>query len=257
MNFKFKESKIIEIKEFMDNYVSSLRSPIDSFMEGYIVKSQFYKIKLDEKIVGYFAIYKNDLLTQFYLTDDCKHLAQDVFFLIKRFDKIKAALFQTSDEFFLTLAMDSYKNLELKGYVFQDAKRSVTSRKHSNFSMELVQTKDIENMDKECKEFFDDIDVDVTDERIYKALKDDEIVGYGFVEKGNIMNNYASIGMIVNENYRHQGFGRSVILALKDIVYEKGMIPIAGCEYFNHNSKKTLESSGMCSTTRLFKISFN
>lgn len=63
--------------------------------------------------------------------------------------------------------------------------------------------------------------------------------------------------MIVNENYRYQGFGRSIILALKDIVYEKGMIPIAGCEYFNHNSKKTLESSGMCSTTRLFKISFN
>ena len=46
---------------------------------------------------------------------------------------------------------------------------------------------------------------------------------------------------------------RGYIQALIAHCRASGLTPIAGCYYYNHNSKKTLEKAGMYSKTRLFK----
>ncbi len=37
---------------------------------------------------------------------------------------------------------------------------------------------------------------------------------------------------------------------------QKELHPIAGCWYYNHNSKKTLERAGMVTQTRLLKVDY-
>lgn len=62
--------------------------------------------------------------------------------------------------------------------------------------------------------------------------------------------------MITIEEKRRKGVGRSIQLHLGDICIERGGIPISGCWYFNHLSKKTITSAGRYTKTRLLNISF-
>jgi hypothetical protein len=55
---------------------------------------------------------------------------------------------------------------------------------------------------------------------------------------------------------RCKGVGRSIQMHLADITRENGYIPISGCWYYNHNSKKTIESAGRYSKTRLLNVTF-
>jgi len=62
--------------------------------------------------------------------------------------------------------------------------------------------------------------------------------------------------MITLEAKRQNGAGRSILIHLADICKENGFIPISGCYYYNHLSKKTIESAGKYSKTRLLNVSF-
>lgn len=55
---------------------------------------------------------------------------------------------------------------------------------------------------------------------------------------------YRDIGMHVSENFRGNGYGRSMVQNLTIIAIEKGFIPITECEIGNTASKATLESAG-------------
>lgn len=62
--------------------------------------------------------------------------------------------------------------------------------------------------------------------------------------------------MFTSVVYRKKGIGKAIITKLKRLCYENGEIPICGCWYYNNNSKKTLESCGFVTKTRLLKIKF-
>ena len=94
------------------------------------------------------------------------------------------------------------------------------------------------------------------DEEIYIARYENKIIGFGIIEYQKIVNIYASIGMIVCEEYRQKGFGTNILNGLKNIVKAKGLQAISGCWYYNHNSKKTMESAGAYSKTRLLRVYF-
>jgi predicted acetyltransferase len=62
--------------------------------------------------------------------------------------------------------------------------------------------------------------------------------------------------MYVIEPFRQQGAGTQLIRLLIEECNKQGLHPIAGCWYYNHLSKRTLEKAGMFTQTRLFKIDF-
>ena len=84
----------------------------------------------------------------------------------------------------------------------------------------------------------------------------DELLGLGIIERGRLCDSVASCGMFVAESARRQGIGAAIIANLMGRCAEMALRPVAGCWYYNHNSKKTLEKAGMFTQTRLLKISF-
>lgn len=56
------------------------------------------------------------------------------------------------------------------------------------------------------------------------------------------------------DNHRRKGVGRSIQMHLAEFCRKKGLIPISGCCYYNHLSKKTMESAGCYSQTRYLDI---
>lgn len=247
-----------EIEEMLAQYVSTLSSPMDSFIEEHILESEYFLIMLGEQKIGYFAIHRRNLLTQFYLKRAYRHLAQPIFFQVKRMQHVTAAFVITCDEFFLAHALDEYQRLERQAYFFQDAENPLPEEKRNReITLKLAEKTDIELILAHSADFFDEkLEDHIRHERIYIAYWRGEIVGFGIIENGLIMRDYASIGMFTVEGYRQQGIGRNILLLLKEIVYAAGRKPIAGCWYYNHFSKRTLESAGLISGTRLLKIYF-
>ena len=254
MKIKFIKCIFEDLGRYIQAYMSSLSSPIDSFLEGHIIDSDFFMIYVDGKKAGYFAVQKKERLTQFYMLDKYKKYGQNVYIEMKRVLNVRSAFVPTCDEFFLAHAVDSYKTLDKQAYFFCDSKKKVKGD-HDIVLRKAVYT-DIGSIKENSGDFFGELEREVNDGIIYIAEKDSMTVGYGVIEKQKIMKNYASIGMFTIENLRQQGIGKSIIIGLKEMTYEMGLKPLAGCWYYNHNSKKTLESAGMITKTRLLKFGF-
>ena len=106
---------------------------------------------------------------------------------------------------------------------------------------------DIEQMNTLTGDFFDRAAWRVAEGQIYVALREGTPVGYGVIEPSTLYPAAASIGMITVESMRNQGIGTAIIGALLDECARQQRTAIAGCWYYNHLSKKTLEKAGMYS----------
>jgi len=76
------------------------------------------------------------------------------------------------------------------------------------------------------------------------------LLGCGIIEYGRLFKKCASIGMITCKGHRKKGIGQIILWHLKEICYEKGITPVAGCWYYNTLSRKTLEKANMISVAR-------
>ena len=92
--------------------------------------------------------------------------------------------------------------------------------------------------------------------KIYIAEYEGEVIGFGMIEYGRIIKDIASNGMYVCEEHRCMGFAANILRQLKQIVEDNGCRAFSGCWYYNHNSKKSMESAGAYSKTRLLRFYF-
>lgn len=257
MKINFVPCDFLDVEEFVDEYEALLASPIDSFLEDHVMESQCFLIAMDTVHIGYFSVYDKELLTQFYIRKPYRALGQEIFFKVKKMKNIRCAFVSTGDEFFLSHALDEYRTMEKQAYFFQDAKDLIKEEKiDQTIHIRLAEKSDMKEIVEKSEGFYDNLEDSISNQEIYIATKSNKTVGFGIIENGSIMRNYASIGMYTVAEFRQQGIGRNILLMLKEVVYRNGMKPIAGCWYYNHESKKTLESAGMYTDTRLLKIHY-
>jgi len=81
-------------------------------------------------------------------------------------------------------------------------------------------------------------------------------VGFGVMARSQFLHGVASIGMFTLEPFRCTGVGAATIRLLIDECSQRGMRAVAGCWYYNHASKRTLERAGMISRTRLLRVEY-
>ena len=73
----------------------------------------------------------------------------------------------------------------------------------------------------------------------------------------HVFTQFSLIGMYVLESKQEQGYGSSILRGMKDIVNEMGYnVVYASCWHSNQNSKKSMESAGAYSKTRLIRFYF-
>ena len=81
-------------------------------------------------------------------------------------------------------------------------------------------------------------------------------VGFGVLAKSLFQRGVAGVGMFTLEQFRGSGVGAATIALLLDECSRRGLRAVAGCWYYNHASKKTLEHAGMTTKTRLLKVEY-
>lgn len=257
MTVKFTHTSKDALDGFFQRYLQSLSSPIEPFLEDHIVESDFFSIDWQGTPIGYTAIHQKALITQFFLDKAYQALGQSIFFQVKKLAEVQRAFVPTCDEFFLSHALEANQRVEMQAYFFQDGQSPTTSPKAKNgFQLTLATSGDIALIREKTEDFFDPLEKRIADHQIYIGSYNDEIVSFGILEKSKFLEPYAGIGMFVLAEQRQKGFGADTLLQLKQEVYQMEKSPVAGCWYYNHNSKKTLEKAGMCTKTRLLNIHF-
>jgi GNAT superfamily N-acetyltransferase len=147
--------------------------------------------------------------------------------------------------------MDNHKSIEMQAYFFVHSGVSV---RPPEWGRELFKPAVMDD----AKDILDTeyVEENIRAGKYYIMRKDGIFLGQGFFNPNTLTPGQVSIGMSVHPDHRRKGIGRSIILHLIDISREKGLTPICGCWYYNHNSKRTLESAGFVSKTRLLNVHF-
>ena len=176
----------------------------------------------------------------------------------KHYEEVFEAFIPTGDELFLSLALDDFSKIEKQAYFSMDSQREIEAYKiNQDFILTLATVADLDLIRQYSDNFFEEgLIYHVEATHIYIAMLLDEVVGFGIIDYGRVVPHFASIGMFVRAEYRCQGMATNILLSLKNVVHAKGLHPISGCWYYNHNSKKSAQSAGLCSKTRLLRIHF-
>jgi len=252
-----KKCDLKDLQNYICEYYIKNNIIVDSFWEDHVRVSNFYRIEYGENTAGFFAIYKENVLVLFHVFEKYRKISQELFLIIKKFESVNQALIPTGDEFFISHAIDSYTYIEKQAYfsIYTDE----NPKKILDIELELADVVKDREILFLCydflKEELENIESTINEE-IYTVKHENNIIGFGVIEYQKIVNIYASTGMTVRNEYRQRGYGASILYNLRNIVREKGLIPISGCWYYNHNSKKTMESAGAYSKSRLLKFHF-
>lgn len=256
MDFRFTSIDLPTLLPTLQRHASSLSSPFDAFLEDHILKSNHYHITHNGDVIGWTAIHQSSLITQFGLFPGYRYLGQEVFPQVRKLELVQNAFIPTSDEFFLSHALDNYRLLEKQAHFFQydparpafEPPAAVTYRQATAADETLIRT--------HSGDFLDPIAERIGKGELSITLYDGECAGFGIIERSKLIPGVASIGMFTLETMRIKGIGASTLTFLIQELKRENIRPIAGCWYYNHLSKKTLEKAGMFTQTRLLKVSF-
>jgi RimJ/RimL family protein N-acetyltransferase len=258
LNISFKQVRLDDINVELKKHLRSLPSAIDSFLEDHVLESIHYNILVSNIEAGFTSIHQGSLVTQFYLTPEYRCYGQSIFAQIKKLAQVQAAFVATCDEFFLSHALDDYRQFAKQAYFFATPSE-LPDVSHLPYTLRQAIESDIEGIQHHSGDFFGDkdgIESKVKNQELFLTFSAKNCVGFGIIEKSTLLDKTASIGMFVIESHRQQGTGTAIIQLLMKVCEEKGLRPVAGCWYYNHLSKKTLERAGMFSQTRLLKVDF-
>lgn len=260
IKIQFTSAPLAELRPLLQQHISALGSPIDSFLEDHILASTHYHMQQGEQTIGWTSIHQQSLITQFVLMPGYKHLGQRIFALVRKLEEVRAAFVPTSDEFFLAHALDEYRQVEKQAYFFQHDVQRPPYQPPVPLSHRPATVDDLSLIQHHTGDFFDKLAERIAEGQIYLTQRKDtpgnECAGFGIIDKGRLCLDVGSCGMFTVEAQRRQGIGAAIIAYLIDRCAELGLRPIAGCWYYNHRSKKTLEKAGMFTQTRLLKISY-
>jgi len=258
---KFVKTTFEALKPMIAENIMGNRVTVDSFWEQHIIDSNHYAIQEGAETVGYFCIHNAKTITGFYLNDSHTQHGKALFEQIKRYEQVTNAMVATGDEIFLSHCVDNYARLEKQAFfsIYRDQAPDDFQRVPLNFRR--VSTKDDLELLKLAGDFFAEEPLDrLFDEgfhyRIYAVYDQEELVGFGVVETGRVLQGIASVGMYVMEDKRLRGYGKNILRQLCEMMTEEGFNCRSGCWYYNHNSLKSMEAAGAYSKTRLLRFYF-
>ena len=243
------------IENAVRRHLAALPMTIDSFLEERILASAHYRIALAGEPAGFASIHDQRLITQFALDEPYRRFGQSLFAHLRRLEQVQEAFVPTGDEFFLAHALDDYRRIEKQAYFFRTAPDApvVSPAGHT---LRLAGAADIAYIEQHTGDFFAPVEAYIAKRGLFVTLRGAEPVGFGLLETSVLYDDVASIGMFTIEARRRSGVGTATIALLIAECRRRGLRPVAGCWFYNHASKRTLERAGLYAPTRLLKISY-
>lgn len=258
--YTYIKSTIESVRPLIDEHMAGLIYPIDSYLEEVMYGSQIYMIISEGMTIGYFALTEQSM-NYFFVSKSYQYHAEKVFEDVVATYDVENVTVISSDQLLNRLLVQWDFERSRMACFFTDSKRAVEKpSKLENPTFRVARLEDVSDILKVCGDFFGEegggfktLEERVVAETIFILGNGDAIYGCGIIENGRICSGMSSIGMFANPDYRQMGVARTVLLNLKEYVYNLGLEPISGCWYYNTLSKASLESAGMVPTSMAYR----
>jgi GNAT superfamily N-acetyltransferase len=238
-------------------YASRLSGITDDYWEMHILGAVLYAISDEGRNIGYFTIHNSEKLTSFYIEEAYLFAAQVIFQRILSEFAIRTAYVATCDELFLSLCLDFHQKVEMQAYFFETRIcYPVKPPEYSRSCLSEIAPEELDDVNRQTDGFFADEEIIGRENMIYRLANNGITLGYGVLVPIKTRPELLGCGMVTLKEHRQKGVGRSIQLHLADICRENGKLPLSSCWYYNHLSKKTIESAGRYSKTRLLNVHF-
>ena len=256
MDTHFAPVTFAEIREVTRRHLGGLPSAIDSFLEDHILVANHYRIVVSGETAGFASIHEERLITQFALAEPYRRSGQVLFAELRRMEQVRSAFVPTCDEFFLAHALDDYRQLAKQAYFFATPLGGGVAVATEPYSVRPVEMDDADFVRQESGDFFQDLERHISSGELFVTLRGEKPVGFGVLVQSTLYEDVASIGMYTIERFRQTGVGTATITMLIAECRRRSLRSVAGCWYYNHRSRRTLQRAGMYSSTRLLKIDY-
>lgn len=260
MNIKFIHCKWEDIHPFVQNHIKEYRMSTDTYWDGFAIWSNHYLMTCGNETAGYFAINRKDTISLFNVFPHYANQAQELFARVKKYEEVTNAIVLTCDELFLSHCLDSFARIEKEQFnaIFTD--KDMPNKRTISLRQADFRNNDDREKIRLTGDFFSGSIIAHDEGRyhmdIYIGEDSGEYVGCGCIDRSRVVDDMASIGMFVLESKRERGYGSSILHGMRDIVSEMGYKVYASCWHSNHNSKKSMESAGAYTKTRLVRFYF-
>ncbi|CAN5400053.1 hypothetical protein BH09CHL1_BH09CHL1_31460 [soil metagenome] len=256
MTISFSSVEFSTIEGEIRAHLETLPSKIEDFMEEHIRASLPLRSEIDGEAAGFAAIHNEKLITQFSLKEPFRGQGQAVFARLRKMEQVTSAFVPTCDEFYLAHALDDHRQVLRQAYFFATSEAALHRDPPAGYRLEVATTADAAMIREVTGDFFEPVDERIAREELFFNWRGNELVGFGIKVDSYFYPNTASIGMFTIEQFRGTGAGSATIAQLIARNWSEGVRSIAGCWYYNHRSKRTLERAGMYSPTRLLRIEY-
>ena len=242
-----------DLGKLMEEYRESISIPYDDFLEDHILKSQIYILQKCNDEIGFFGIF-GKMITILFVRNEYMSLANAIYVLLKGRFEIQEAFVPTTDLCGLAVFLEHFKSIEVQALHFTDSRKKVRLPEYGREMLSIVTIEDLKEIEKSSGDFIQDLEKRINQNEIFVLKEDGLLLGIGVLVENKIMKDCIGTNMFTIESMRGKGIGRSIILHLKDIVYGMGKTPVPGCWYYNTQSRKTLESAGYITKSKLLRI---
>jgi RimJ/RimL family protein N-acetyltransferase len=252
----FAKVELAEIRDELSRHWGALSGPTDSFFEDHVRESAHYGISFGQTRAGFASVHAGQLITQFAVAPAYQRYGQAAFQALKKLEHVRAAFVPTCDEFYLSHALDAFAQLAKQAYFFEAQPGSAPPPDIRHWCLRVASAADEELVRQQSGDFFSDTARRIAAGEIFLTQRDGECMGFGILERSHFRSGLASIGMFTIERFRGSGVGTATIALLLEACSRLGLRAVAGCWFYNHASKRTLERAGMASRTRLLRLEY-
>lgn len=261
-NIIMNKTKWEEIQDLYNAYYEELGYKNDAFHNAMMFEGEPYLVSCNGEKTGFFSVGsswdKGNMFRGFYVIPSKRKNSITIFNEAMKEFNIEAALVASNDAHYIGLAFEKMNELKTSfdmqafNFIYGEPERK------AEYGMECVsevQPSEYELMNHLTEKQWDGCFENDTF-KFYKITSNNETLGYGGM--GKLTNNQKNVdlGNFTLPQHRKKGVGRSIIINLSKIAIDQGMIPVAGCWYYNKESIATLKSSGFIPENRIFYVKF-
>lgn len=256
MQIGFAPDESADLRAEIRRHLASLPGAMDEFLEDHIRGSKHQAISVGGSRAGFASIHQGSLITQFWLEPAFQCFGQAAFQALRKMEYVRAAFVPTYDEFYLAHALDDYRQLTKQAYFFEALPRTRGTGQAHEYRLQPATVADEHLIRDRTGDLFGNVAERIQRGELFSTDRTGECVGFGILSPSWYQPGVASIGMFTIERFRCLGVGAATIALLIEECANRGLRAVAGCWYYNHASKRTLERAGMITKTRLLKLEY-
>ena len=238
--------------------INAFIAPQDGMWEAFRSMAEQWLITCDGEPCGYACVNSDNELIQFFITPEYRNEEICREFILQQ--NIKTAIAGTNNPGFFNLVLPLQSDVKLHTFLFTHPGGALKAEMDSQIS--LAGQEDLEKLvaayhaathapEGWLISYLGNL---INRNELFYLETDGQIVGGCEVRKSDTNTLVADVGMVVNPEFRKQGWGTALLKFAAMQAARRGRQPICSCEAGNTGSRKAIERSGFYSEHSLYRI---